>query len=53
MPFGKDNNNTPTNSEKEESSNTKTIQHNPSIILSMTKPYEHKGAIPVVHIKVK
>ena len=66
MPVGKDNNKskddfwsvTPTNSEKEDSSNTKNVQHNAnrgitrsSTLLSMTKPDEHKGAIPVVHIE--
>ena len=66
MPVGKDNNKskdgfrsvTPTKYEKEESSNTKTVQHNPnrgitrsSTILSVTKPDEHKGAIPVVHFE--
>ena len=66
MPVGKDNNKskdgfrsvTPTKYEKEESSHTKTVQHNPnrgitrsSTILSVTKPDEHKGAIPVVHFE--
>ena len=44
---------TPTNSEREESCNVKTVQQIRSrTILSMTKPDEHKSAIPVVHIEV-
>ena len=49
---------TPTNSEREESCYAKTVQHSSNwgitwskTILSMTKPDEHKGAIPVVHIE--
>ena len=64
MPVGKGNNKskddfgsvTPTNSERQESCNAKTVQHSSNWgitqsrkILSMTKPDEHKGAIPVVH----
>ena len=48
----------PTNSEREESCNAKTVQHSSNrditqskTMLSMTTPDEHKGAIPVVHIE--